>query len=318
MGLEEPYRWKDSVQSGDEIRLWVADGMAHDLRPWFTKFNAKPIDKRWLPVVEEIYNWHYTNEKYLRNEKSLARRGDGLFAADRGILWRRPRAAKVEDHALGFYQALVEARIPFEMVHDSLLDAEHIDRYRTLILPNIAALSDRAVPAAARIRANAAAALSPPTKPRFYDEWGVRRADFGLADSFGASFDGKIETQLHNSYLNIEKDPATADSSDPDGLENATRIINGVNWVHVHSPQPRDAANPADVVPSYPDLPMEEVFSARPAHRYAGRLCARGTARAASSISRSISTARSGKCSPRDHGRCCGMPSHGHTEASSR
>ena len=52
-------------------------------------------------------------------------------------------AAKVEDHALGYYQALVEARVPFDMVHDLLLDAEQIDRYKVLILPNIAALSDR-------------------------------------------------------------------------------------------------------------------------------------------------------------------------------
>ena len=72
VGLEEPYRWKDSVQSGDEIRLWMADGVAHNLRPWITKFNAKPIDRRWLPMVEEFYGWHYRNEKYLRNEKSLA------------------------------------------------------------------------------------------------------------------------------------------------------------------------------------------------------------------------------------------------------
>jgi len=28
--------------------------------------------RRWLPVVEECYGWHYRNEKYLRNEKSLA------------------------------------------------------------------------------------------------------------------------------------------------------------------------------------------------------------------------------------------------------
>ena len=26
VGLEDKYRWKDSVQNGDEIRLWVADG----------------------------------------------------------------------------------------------------------------------------------------------------------------------------------------------------------------------------------------------------------------------------------------------------
>ena len=73
VGLEEQYRWKDSVQNGDEIRMWVADGMAQGLRLWFTKFNAKPIDKRWLPVVEELYNWNYANEKYLRNVDPLAR-----------------------------------------------------------------------------------------------------------------------------------------------------------------------------------------------------------------------------------------------------
>ena len=73
VGIEDENRWKDSVQNGDEIRLWVADGIANGLRPWFTKFNAKPIDRRWLPVVEELYSWHYQNERYLRNEDSLAR-----------------------------------------------------------------------------------------------------------------------------------------------------------------------------------------------------------------------------------------------------
>ena len=39
VGLEEPYRWKDSVQSDAEIRIWAADGIANGLRPWFTKFS---------------------------------------------------------------------------------------------------------------------------------------------------------------------------------------------------------------------------------------------------------------------------------------
>ena len=41
VGVEEPYRWKDSVQSGPEIRLWVLDGVANGLRPWFTKFAGR-------------------------------------------------------------------------------------------------------------------------------------------------------------------------------------------------------------------------------------------------------------------------------------
>ena len=38
VGVEEAYRWKDSVQSADEIRLWVADLVANGMRPWFSKF----------------------------------------------------------------------------------------------------------------------------------------------------------------------------------------------------------------------------------------------------------------------------------------
>ncbi len=88
MGLEEKYRWKDSVQNGDEIRLWVADGIAQDLRPWFTKFDAKLIDKRWVPVIEEIYKWHFANESIFA--MSVPWRGwHDLFAADGNLLrWR--------------------------------------------------------------------------------------------------------------------------------------------------------------------------------------------------------------------------------------
>jgi len=40
VGVEESYRWKDSVQNGAEIRMWVADGIANDLRPWYTSSAA--------------------------------------------------------------------------------------------------------------------------------------------------------------------------------------------------------------------------------------------------------------------------------------
>ncbi len=43
------------------------------------------------------------------------------------------------------------------------------------------------------------------------------------------------------------------------GLEDATRIINGVNRVIVRPARP-SSNSPLTVVPSYPNLPMEEVF----------------------------------------------------------
>ena len=72
----------------------------------------------------------------------------------------------MEDAINGWYHALIEARMPFEMVHDRLLDAEHLAPFKTLILPNIAALSD-AQCAQLRHSWSAAAASSRPTRQRF-------------------------------------------------------------------------------------------------------------------------------------------------------
>ena len=46
VGLEEAPRWKDSVQSPAEIRVWVAEGIANGLRPWFVKFGGVLYDRR--------------------------------------------------------------------------------------------------------------------------------------------------------------------------------------------------------------------------------------------------------------------------------
>ncbi|MBT9331566.1 beta-galactosidase trimerization domain-containing protein [Acidipila sp. 4G-K13] len=259
VGFEDSHRWKDSVLNGDEIRMWVADGMAQGLRPWFTKFNAKPIDRRWLPVVEEIYQWQYANEAYLRNIRPLAR--VGLVYSQQSAWYYGGEEAheKIEDPGLGYYQALIEGRVPFEMVHDRLLDEEHLAQYKTLILPNIAALSDeqcRQLQAFVERGGGVVATY----ETSLYDEWGVRRKDFGLAGLFGASWTGKVQQKMLNSYLMLEKDPAT-NGYHPllRGLEDATRIINAVNQVDVTAAG-ESVAPPLRIVPTYPDLPMEYVF----------------------------------------------------------
>src|SRR6202044_2209044 len=72
VGLEEPYRWKDSVQSDAEIRIWAIEGIANGMRPWFSKFSGTLHDRRWLNGVEELYPWAAINERYLRHETRIA------------------------------------------------------------------------------------------------------------------------------------------------------------------------------------------------------------------------------------------------------
>lgn len=235
--------------------------MAQGLRPWFTKFNAKPIDKRWPPVVEELYTWHHANEKYLRNIDPVAHVGL-VYSQQTATFYGGEKAhAKVDDPALGVYHALVEARIPFEMVHDRLLTPEQLAPFRTLILPNVAALSTKQCDQLEAF-VNRGGSLVATYETSLYDEWGVKRNDFGLAKLLGVSFTGKTEGPMLNSYLTLEKDPATGRFHPLlAGFEDAKRIINGVNRVHV---EPGESSEfvfaPLTVVPSYPDLPMEEVF----------------------------------------------------------
>jgi hypothetical protein len=254
VGVEEPYRWKDSVQSEAEIRLWVADGVANGLRPWFTKFSGVLHDERWLKPVEQIYQRLARWEHYLRNESSLAR--VGLVYSQQTAWFHGSRG---EDHTLGWYQALIEARIPFEMVHDRLLDAARLSSLKTLILPNIAALSD-AQCAQLRAFVKQGGGLVATHETSLCDEWGVPRTNFGLADLFGVTFKGRTEGPMQNSYLRLETEPATGKRHPLlAGLEDAPRIINGVRRVEVEATRPFPNP-PLTLIPSYPDLPMEKVY----------------------------------------------------------
>ncbi len=258
VGIEEPYRWKDSVQNEAEIRIWVADGIANGLRPWFTKFSGTIRDPRWLKTIEKIYRWHYRNEAYLREREPLARVGL-VYSQQTAWFYGGDQAhAKVEDHTLGWYQALIEARVPFEMVHDRLLDKAA--SFKTLILPNIAALSDEQCDQLRAFVRNGGSLIAT-YETSLYNEWGERRKDFGLADLFTASFDGKKEGPMHNSYLRLETDPKT-NRRHPmlSGLEEAPRIINGVWRIGLVPHEKTGSPAPLTLIPSYPDLPMEKVF----------------------------------------------------------
>ena len=92
-----------------------------------------------------------------------------------------------------------------------------------------------------------------------YDEEGKQRKDFGLSELFGVSYDGAVEGPLQNSYLRLKSDPVT-NRFHPilKGLEDAYRIINGTYSVRVSPKQ--SFPGPVTLIPSYPDLPMEDVY----------------------------------------------------------
>lgn len=258
VGVEERYRWKDSVQSPAEIQLWIADGIANGLRPWFTKFGGVLYDQRWLKPVEEAYRWQADHESYLRNTRPVARVALVYSQQTAAFYGGEQAHAKVEDHTLGWYHALIEARIPFEMVHDGLLDAAHVDQFKTLILPNIAALSDAQCQQLRDFVGRGGSLIATFESSR-YDEAGQRRANFGLADLFGVDVAGEIQAPMQNSYLRLEVEADGGVHPLLAGFSDTERIINGAQRLPVKATVPF-ANPPLTLIPSYPDLPMEEVY----------------------------------------------------------
>ena len=257
VGVEERYRWKDSVQSEPEIQLWVAEGTANGMRPWVTKFSGVLYDRRWLPVVERIYGWHYRHERYLRNEAPIAR--VALLFSEQTETFHAGVAPtdRAGDHVVGMYHALVESRVPFELVHEAYLTDESLDRFRLLILADAAALSNAQCEAIRRYVARGGNLLAT-FASSLYDEFGQQRADFGLADLFGVSFGGRIDGPMQNAYLSLDADASGRRHQTLDGFGDTTRIIHGVHRLDV---QPRaEGPSPLTLIPTYPDLPMEDVY----------------------------------------------------------
>jgi hypothetical protein len=92
-----------------------------------------------------------------------------------------------------------------------------------------------------------------------YNEEGMPRNNFGLSDVFGVSYASNVEGPMKNSYLRLKSDPQTKQFHPVlKDLEDAYRIINTVYQVNV---KPNDNfPAPVTLIPTYPDLPMEDVY----------------------------------------------------------
>jgi hypothetical protein len=251
IGPEEIPRWKDSVQTGPEIEQWIHAGITQGLFPWFTKFNACIPDDRWVQPTANAFNLHAKVEPVL---------GTMLPTAEIAIIdpattlrhWDPDKRHLAELNDMGFYHALVEARLPFEFLSDQIMTAETLSSYKLIILANATYLSDEQCEA---IRAYVAAGGSVVAahQTSLFDEKGVARSDFGLSDVFGVTMTSAPRSAVRNSYVVVNGDHPINQ-----GFGSATRIIGGTEDVAVEPIATIE--QPFLKIPDFPDLPMEEVY----------------------------------------------------------
>lgn len=244
------HRWKDAVAPGEEVKTWVADAFAQGARPWFTKFNATIADPRWVRPIVEVFGLHARLEPILSPMQPTAE--VAVLDVTRTVPSRSISGDRILGHDDGFYQALVEARVPFELVSDTVVSAERLSKFKVLVLPNADSLSD-AQCAVIREYVASGGSLVADYQTSLLDERGQPRANFGLADVFGVRLTAPAR-YVKNNYIAL-----TGEHAVNAGFGAAKRIIGGTQVLGVEAED--DTEVPFRFVPDFPDLPMEEVYA---------------------------------------------------------
>ena len=195
-----------AAKPAPEARMWMVEGFAGGIQPWWHHVGAWHEDRRAYNTAEPVMRWHEANQQYLVNRTPVAVVGVVWSQDNVDFFGRENPDDLVEMPWRGMLQALVRARIPFLPVH-----ADDIERDASglslLILPNLAAISDTQC-AAVRRFVERGGALIATGLTSLYTESGNARPDFALAGLFGAHVSPappRVYRGSAHTYLRIEK-----------------------------------------------------------------------------------------------------------------
>jgi hypothetical protein len=173
-----------SAKPAPEARMWMLDGFAGGIQPWWHHIGAYHEDRRAYQTVEPVMRWHRMNEAFLVNRQPIATVGVVWSQANTDFYGRDDAEVLVEQPWRGVTQALIRARIPYLPVHADQIQRDASD-LSLLILPNLAAITDAQI-ASVRDFVEHGGGLVATGETSLCNEWGDARADFGLADLLGA------------------------------------------------------------------------------------------------------------------------------------
>lgn len=206
--------WRNLSKSSDETRMWLNQTLASGMRPYLHFVGAEGgqgEDTRWQQPGREYFRWTARHDSHFTNYRSIADVGV-VIGQSTQLLYPGPATARTRHYmretTQGIYDALLRGRYAFDFVHEDRLDPERLSRYRALILPNVAMLSDTQC-GQLRNYVRGGGALMGSFETSLYDEKVNPRADFGLADVFGIGKAGDaIGTNGNPYYAWIEENGA--------------------------------------------------------------------------------------------------------------
>jgi hypothetical protein len=225
--------------------------------PWYHFIGGETglgEDRRWQKTGYDYFNWLAKHDKHLFNKRPIANLGV-VMGQRTQLFYQTPYKGSAQQYIDGIYYALLDGRFLFDFVHEDDLGPDNLKKYKALILPNTALLSDEQC-AQLKAYANAGGSLLATFETSMYTERNQRRNDFGLADVLGITKNGDIIGTNGNAYYAR--------------LEREHPILKGftdTNWIpgaQYRLPVKSASNQLLTVVPGYPAYPPELSYPPQP------------------------------------------------------
>ena len=254
--------WRNISKTPAEANMWLSETLASGMVPYFHFVGAEngfTEDRRWQEVGKEFFRWTAPHDAHLTPRRSIANLGV-VIGQSTQLLYPGPSSARsrtyMHETTQGIYDALLQGRFAFDFVHEERLEPERLSKYRALLLPNVAMLSDRQCQQL-RDYVHSGGSLIASFETSLYDENLKPRANFGLADLMDISKAGDAIGTNGNPYsARIE----TATHPILDGFTNTTWIAGAQNRIPL-----RAIDSPIlTVVPGFVRYPPELAYPPHP------------------------------------------------------
>jgi hypothetical protein len=167
-----------------EARMWMVNGIAGGIQPWWHMISAYHEDRRMYHSPEPVFKWHKANEEFLINRRPIATVGVVWSQQNMDFYGRDNAEELVELPWRGMTQALIRARIPYLPVHADDIDRD-AKQFSVLVLPNLAVMTDEQIKSINRF-VDRGGSLIATGDSSLFNQFGDVRPDYALAGLFGA------------------------------------------------------------------------------------------------------------------------------------
>jgi len=260
-----------------ESQMWMYEGIAGSISPWWHTISAHHHDKRRYETALPVFKWHAENEQYLYDRTPVATIGI-VYSEDNNVFYGRDDVSgNVEAPWRGWINTFTRYRIPYIVIN-----ADHIERdaskVSTLVLPNLAAMTDAQVAAVKRFVANGGNLVAT-GDTSLHDQLGDARQDYALADLFGAHWvSGSRPNTGYRAPINGRSNPfdldpglgfSTAGEGErPLGINTYARLTPELRANVANSPHPKGDEPP--IVPGATRHPIFKGFDKTDAIYFGG------------------------------------------------